>query len=149
MAYHSEKVDEELYNVYEEVIFEYDTRKKVMHVNWDPTNEVISNIMVREQSPYSDQFYNVEWLSKFKNFVEWEKGEPLYPYIITDSKSGQFSVKLHRALLCDDFACIKIDEDGYLFTRPFINGEFKKNLVRTKCVYNDNMESMELPYILK
>ena len=149
MANNSENIEYDVYNVYENVLFEYDTEKNIMHVKWDITNGELSRMMIQEQSPYSENFYNIGWVDNFKTFVDWKKGEPLYPYIITNSKIGQFSVKIHSHPQCDDFACIKIDEDGYVFTRPFINGEFKYKLVRTNCVYNDIMESMEEPYILK
>ena len=138
------------YNVYDYVTYEF--KDNTLHVYWDSSNKIITNLLYFDLSmyiiiEYEKVEYNGYWADKLKEYAGWNEGDIIY-FTIKRIRSGHFKIDI-----CDMNSILntgKIDKDGYLYL-PFYErcyGLTRGLLTKCNCFYNKFLDECE-PYILK
>lgn len=146
----------DIYNLYDNVTYEYYEDTKSLRVSWNRKNICVHNFMKHERIPYIvGKKYNAYWIDVIKRCGNWVKGCVLKLLIkdISKCNCNEFIVQV----LDDGYSGYiweLIDEEGYLCIRQYgtvvrnINN-YKEYMKQCDCVYNEMVHQEEKPYILK
>jgi hypothetical protein len=151
-----EGISIDIYNLYENVNFEYCEDTKSLRVSWDRKNKELHELMKKERIPYTMNYkYNAFWVGELKKNVGWVEGVKMKISIkdIAISACNEFTIQV-----LDDnhvgYICESIDEDGYLCTLQYgtkligVN-KYIESMKRCDCLYNEMIQEEHEPYILK
>jgi len=133
-----------IFNVYDFVTYEYDLTKNRMFVKWDKNNETINDVMIKEGYQSSTEKRGFMWIDKLKEITQWENGR-----VITIISSFPDNGKLYIQWETTKMSArhIVIMGDGYFYKRDYTQDYIP--LVKVDCLYNDIMDNILSPYILK
>jgi hypothetical protein len=146
----------DIYNLYDNVVYEYYQDTKILRVSWNRKDTNFHNFMKQERIPYVvGKKYNAYWVEELKRCLNWVEGNIIKLSIrdISRCNCNEFIIQVlddrHTGYICE-----LIDEDGYLCIRQYgsvvINvNNYKEYMKRCDCVYNEMVQQEMEPYILK
>lgn len=136
-----------IFNLYDHVTMTFDSN--LLKIEWDSKNPILNSLMLLEKQPYlfvgENRTYSCRWVEEIKKNVE----TPIHIRIHQLHTDGRFWVRVYDKAP-GGYIYEKIDENGYLITASYsFYDSYCLDLVRTNCHYNDLLDEVTNPYILK
>jgi hypothetical protein len=146
----------DIYELYNDIVYEYYPETKILRLTWDKTNTSLHTLMKKERLPYQSELkYNALWVGELKRCVNWEEGKELKIVIKDISKchDNEFIIQVLDDVCHSAFIYEMIDKEGYLRVRNYgikrCIHNYEEYMKRVNCVYNEIVEQENQLYILK
>lgn len=152
----------DIYNIYENVSYEFNEAKKSLYVRWDKDNVPLHELLCNEVNAMTDKnvFTNLNFVDELKEHIQWEEGQTIH-FTLSFSRFGariksKKTIKITEDAYNEEYTFLELNGDGYLYLREFVGqcifhkdaDDFTSHKIN--CYYNELMkEREEFSFVLK
>ena len=152
-----------VYNIYENVSFEFNEGEKSLYIQWDKNNVPLHELLSVEVNAMTDKslFTNLSFVDEIKDCISWEEGQTIhftlsYARLGGKIRRGEKTIKITENAYQDEYTFLELNGDGYLYLREFVGqcifhkdaDDFTSHKIN--CYYNELMkEREEFSFVLK
>jgi len=152
----------DIYNIYENVSYEFKDSKKSLYVRWDKDNVPLHELICNEVNAMTDKtvFTNLNFVDKLKEYIQWEEGQTIH-FTLSFACFGariksEKTIKILEDAYQEEYTFLELNGDGYLYLREFVGqcifhkdaDDFTSHKIN--CYYNELMEEREeFHFVLK
>lgn len=152
----------DIYNIYENVSYEFNEAKKSLYVRWDKDNVPLHELLCNEVTAMTDKnvFTNLNFVDELKEHIQWEEGQTIH-FTLSFSRFGariksKKTIKITEDAYNEEYTFLELNGDGYLYLREFVGqcifhkdaDDFTSHKIN--CYYNELMkEREEFSFVLK
>lgn len=147
----------DIYNIYENVSYEFNEAKKSLYVCWDKDNVPLHELLCDEVIAMTDKtvFTNLTFVDELKEHIQWEEGQTIHftlSFACFGSRSrirANATIKITDDAYNEEYTFLELNGDGYLYLREFVGqcifhkdaDDFTSHKIN--CYYNKLMEERE------
>lgn len=152
----------DIYNIYENVSYEFKDSKKSLYVRWDKDNVPLHELLCNEVNTMTDKtiFTNLTFVDELKEHIQWEEGQTIH-FTLSFSRFGariksEQTIKITEDAYNEEYTFLELNGDGYLYLREFVGqcifhkdaDDFTSHKIN--CYYNELMKEREdFSFVLK
>ena len=145
-----------IYNIYENVSFEFNEAEKSLYIRWDKNNVPLHELLSDEVNAMTDKslFTNLSFVDKIKECISWEEGQTIH-FTLSCARfggrirRGEKIIKIAENAYQDEYTFLELNGDGYLYLREFTGScifhkdadDFTSH--KLNCYYNEVTEERD------
>ena len=142
----------EVNNLHNHLRYETFPETQTLIINWDCENIQMNELITNEYNMLyvsGSHYFNGLWVNEIKKLFHWDFDKTIDVNICHLEHIGKIVIFQYADNLNYDSYTLKIDENGYLFSRPIRIGTPLNEFVKCDCLYNDEIDRENNVYTLK